>query len=89
MMADGVVQIRHFGWHLVLKMTCEQVRRPGETARRDVTFIVFSPSMPSEVFRSDSAAVIKIVSQYSSLSISEYSRLNAASRRNNAKLSGR
>ena len=63
-----------------------------------VSFLVSYPSVPpgpnfskqiSIVGSCDGATMLKIVSQYSSLSIPEYSRHNLVSRRNNAKLSGR
>jgi len=54
-MFEGIARMRHFGWQPlpVLEMTCEQVRCPGETAPRDATFLVSSPSIPPELFWSD------------------------------------
>jgi len=48
-----------------------------------------SSNQISVVGSRDSAAVLEIINQYSSLSIPEYSRHNFASRRHNAKLSRR
>ena len=85
-MGDGVVRIRHFGWQPVLEMTCEHERCPGETALRAITFLFFLlqcrlkfSDQISVLGSCDGAAALKIVSQYSSLSISEYSRHNFAS----------
>jgi len=80
----------------VLEITCEQVRCPRETALRDVTFLVSSPSMPFEIISDqisilsfcDDSAVLKIASLYSSLGIPEYICHNFASWSDYAKLSG-
>jgi len=92
-----VVQIQHFRWQIVFQMTCEHVCRPGAMHSRCNFPSLFSfnadrtsliRSVYSVICSYDGAAMIKIVSQYNSISIPEYSRHNITSRRNNRKLSG-
>jgi len=93
MVDDGAVRCRHFRWHSMLVMMCEQMHCPVETAYCDNIsgLLCFSAArhFPVRSGSSNSAAMFKTVNPYNSFRIPEYSSHYFAGWHYHVKLSGR
>jgi len=66
-LGDGSVRYRHFTWHSVHVMTCEQGHCPRETAHRYAIFLVSSLSVPLDIVSRDSDRVSDEINRQSSV----------------------